>query len=210
MPVALLSRSSLLTSVRSAGLTGGQLAIASTCEVRGSTTIAVARLEAGQPLVFGADGADYLARHLALRVGAAAVGQLADPFDVERFDLRRGAEVGFFRQVGETPFGGQRFQHVGLGLIEDRSQARRRGRRVFDLVGGGEDRRRVFGGGELVAAAVEEGTAQPGTGDDFGLLGGRLRGEARARHPLPPEGPADDEEETEEEAAEEKPDPTLD
>ena len=42
----------------------------------------LADLEPGQALVFGADGADHLPRHFALRVGAAAVGQLADPFQV--------------------------------------------------------------------------------------------------------------------------------
>ena len=49
----------------------------------------LAHLEPGQALVFVADGADHLARHFALRVGAAAVGQLADPFQLQPFD--RGA-----------------------------------------------------------------------------------------------------------------------
>ena len=46
----------------------------------------LACLEPDQALVFGADRADHLAGHFALRVGAAAVGQLADPFQLQPFD----------------------------------------------------------------------------------------------------------------------------
>ena len=53
----------------------------------------LARLEPGQALVFGADGADHLPGHVALRVGAAAVGQLADPVQLQPFDPRRGSRL---------------------------------------------------------------------------------------------------------------------
>jgi hypothetical protein len=170
----------------------------------------LARLEPHQALVFRTDRADHLARHLPLRVGAAAVGKLTDPFQVEGFDLCRGGEVDFVGDVGETRFCGQRFQHFAFLLVEDRGQLGRCLRRVFQLIGSRVDRRRLFGGGELIAAAVEQAAAQTGHDDRFGLLGDGLGGELGTLHPLQPEGAADDHYEAEHEAGEEQADAAVD
>ena len=99
--------------------------------------------------------------------------------------LRRGRQVDFLGDVGEAairrsalpaprPCGSSR---IGASFV-------RRLRRVLHLVGGGVDRRRVLGGGERVAVAVEQVAAQAGDGDDLGLLVGRPR--RRAGRPAPP------------------------
>ena len=170
----------------------------------------LALLDPGQPLAFVADDADHLAGHFALRVGPAAGGQLADPFEAQFFDLLRGGQVDVLGEVGEARFDGQLFQHLAFFLFQDRRQQRRRFGRIFHLVGRRVDRRRVFGGGEAGAVAVEDRAAQAGNVDRLGLLVERLRGQLRGLHPLQPEGTADDDEEGEQEAGEEQADASLD
>ncbi len=129
---------------------------------------------------------------VALRVGAAAVGVLPDALQMKAFDPLGRRQGDFFGEHGEGRFRGHRTQYLALVQPEDRRQFFRRQGGLVDLVRHREDRRRVFGGGEGVAAAIEQAAAQTGHGDRFGLLADGLGGELRALHSLQPEGAADD------------------
>ena len=114
--------------------------------------VVLARLEPGQALVVDPDRADHLRGELALRVDAAAVGELADPRQLQRCDPLGG-------RAGRPCGRGRRSRSPRSATLEQLARGRCRAAapassavrsRVLDLVGRGEDRRRVLGDRELV------------------------------------------------------------
>ena len=169
----------------------------------------LALLEPVQPFAFGADRADHLPGQLPLRIDAAAVGVLPDSRQVEPFDPGGGGQVDAVGERLVARFGADHAEHLALRQAEDRRQLFRRQRRLRHFRGDGEDRRRVFGGSQRVAVAVEQVAAQAGQRHRLRLLADRLGGEPRPLHALQPEGTGRDAEEAEEEAGEEEADPAL-
>ena len=171
-------------------------------------------LEPGQALVFGADRADHLARHLALRVDAAAVGQLRRSLPGRAVrSSPRSVSVDLVGDVGEAAI-----LRSGLRALRPASRSRiaadllRRLRRVLHLVGRREDRRRVLGDGELRCRCGRASLPRrPGHRRPSRSAGRSPR--TRAAAPCTPcsqKARATTTQEAEEEAGEEQPDPALD
>ena len=119
---------------------------------------------AGQALVVVADRADHLRGDPALRDRRAGESG-SDRRSRRSRASRRGrrCEVDLPGEVREAALRVSELEEVVLGLAEDRGELLRRLRRVLDQVRRREDRRRLLGDGQLVAVAVEDRAAVPGT-----------------------------------------------
>ena len=145
-------------------------------------------LEAGQALVLDPDRRRSPARPArpAGRSGGCRGGCRCPAI----FSLRTCSAVGrsTLRAMYSNPESsvGERSRISSLRHVEHLGQLLRGLRRVLDLVGRREDRRRVLGDRQLGAVAVEDRAARAGDGHRLGLLALRLGAQLRAAHALKP------------------------
>ncbi len=167
-------------------------------------------LDAEQPLPVVADRADQPTRVLALGIDAARVGEDPDPVEPELLDAIRGDDVDLLCHVLEAALRRQRVEDVALGHVEHGGQLLRLLRRVLDLIRRREDRRRLLGDCEGVAAAVEDRATDPRHLDGRDLLAAGVGAVLAALDGLQPAGADHDDAEGEREGREEEADPLLD
>ena len=123
----------------------------------------VERLEAGEPVVVGADEAEHGRGKEARRVEALRLRDVGEPVQAQLLDPRHGGVVDLARHVREPAL---RLRQLGLevGLVHD-GDGRELGRerlRVVDHVRVGDDRRLRHGEREVDAVAIEDAAALGG------------------------------------------------